>query len=125
MTKPEPALGEVEEAATWTCARCEMTLSFGPEVEQPRLPTTWAREDGLLYCLSCRREMAGEAGLEGIEDDTPSERRLQIRTQARIAFEINRDPERSDNQIAKSCRTSALAVRRARARLGVEPARRV
>ena len=94
-----------------------MTVSFAPEVKRPRLPTSWARHDGLLYCLSCRRDMAGEAGLEGIDEDTPNEKRLQIRSQARIAFEISRDPERPDNQIAKACRTSTVAVRKARARL--------
>ncbi len=32
-----------------------------------------------------------------------------------------RDPERPDNQIAKSCHTSIIAVRKARDRLGVPP----
>src|SRR5262245_40753244 len=66
MTESEPAPAEAEGRIAWTCARCEMTLSFAQEVERPRLPTTWAQEEGLLYCLSCRREMAGEAGLAGI-----------------------------------------------------------
>ena len=65
--------------------------------------------------------MAGEAGLEGVDEDTPGDKRLRIRSQARIVFEINRDPERSDNQIAKACSTSSVAVRKARARLGLEP----
>jgi hypothetical protein len=64
--------------------------------------------------------MAGDAGVEGIDEDTPNEKRLQLRSQARIEFEINRDPTRPDNQIAKACRTSTLAIRKARARLGVE-----
>jgi hypothetical protein len=121
MAESEPAVADAEDVLTWTCSRCEMTLSFAPEVERPTLPRTWATQDGLLYCLSCRRDMAGEAGLEGIDEDMPGAKRLQIRSQARIAFEINRDPERSDNQIAKSCSTSTLAVRKARARLGIEP----
>lgn len=123
MTESKPALGDAEQAITWTCARCEMTLSFAPEVTRPRLPTTWARQDGLLYCLSCRRDMAGEAGLEGINEDTPNDKRLKIRSQARIAFEINREPERPDGEIAKACRTSTVAVRRARARIGLESQR--
>ena len=121
MPEPQPASAKTEQAVDWTCARCEMTVSFSPEVERPRLPATWAREDGLLYCLSCRREMAGEAGLEGVDEDTPGAKRIQISSQARITFEINRDPERPDNQIAKVCRTSTVAVRKARARLDVEP----
>jgi hypothetical protein len=121
MTESRPAPPQAEQAIDWTCARCEMTLSFAPEVKRPRLPATWAKQDGLLYCLSCRREMAGEAGLEGVDEDTPQEKRLQIRSQARIAFEIERDPTRPDNQIAKACRTSTVAVRKARARFGLRP----
>ena len=125
MTESQPAGGNGEQPVVWTCARCEMTLSFAPEVERPRLPTTWARQDGLLYCLACRRDKAGEEGLDGVDEDTSNEKRLQIRSQARIAFEISRDPERPDNQIAKACRTSTVAVRKARARLGLAPPPRV
>ena len=121
MTELEPAL-EVGEAGAeaWTCARCEMTVSFAPEVERPRLPSTWVMEEGELYCLSCRREMAGEAGLEGMDEDAPSQERQKIRSRARVEFEVQRDPERADNLIAKACGTSTVAVRRARDRLGLE-----
>lgn len=98
-----------------------MTVSFAPEVKRPRLPSTWASEDGELYCLACRRDMAGEAGLVGVDTDLPDQKRLQIRSQARIEFEIKRDPDRQDNLIAKACGTSTVAVRKARARLDVEP----
>ena len=97
-----------------------MTVSFAPDVETPRLPSTWAKENGQLYCLACRRDMAGEAGLEGVDEDLNDQKRLQIRSQARIEFEIKRDPERQDNQIAKACGTSTVAVRKARARLDPE-----
>ena len=82
-----------------------------------RLPTTWAKEDGELYCLACRRDMAGEAGLEGVAEDAPDQTRLKVRSPARIEFEIKRDPSRQDNQIAKACGTSTVAVRKARARM--------
>ena len=98
-----------------------MTVSFSPEVERPRLPATWATENGKLYCLGCRRDMAGEAGVEGVDTDTPDHAKLKVRSQARIEFEIKRDPDRQDNQIAKACGTSTVAVRKARARLGTEP----
>jgi hypothetical protein len=97
-----------------------MTVSFTSDVERPRLPTTWAKENGELYCLACRRDMAGEAGLEAIPDDAPDQTRLKVRSQARIEFEIKRDPERQDNVIAKACGTSTVSVRKARARLGME-----
>ena len=97
-----------------------MTVSFAPDVKTPRLPSTWAKEDGELYCLACRRDMAGEAGLEGVDEDLNDQKRLQIRSQARIEFEIKRDPDRRDNVIAKACGTSTVAVRKARARLDPE-----
>jgi hypothetical protein len=125
MSNPDAAEAAAETAAnSWTCARCEVTVSFSPEVERPRLPATWAARDGELYCLGCRREMAGEAGLEGVDENAPNETRLRIRSQARIAFEIRRDPDRQDNQIAKACGTSAISVRKARARLGLAPTSR-
>ena len=98
-----------------------MTVSFSPEVEKPRLPATWTKEGDELYCLACRRDMAGEAGLEGTDESTPNQTRLQLRSHARIEFEIKRDPDREDNRIAKACGTSTFAVRKARARLGMGP----
>jgi hypothetical protein len=98
-----------------------MTVSFRADVEDTSLPSTWTEEDGVLYCLSCRREMAGDAGLDGVDEDVPSQERQKIRSRARIEFEIQRDPERADNEIAKACRTSTFSVRKARARLGMTP----
>jgi hypothetical protein len=106
---------------TWTCSRCEVTVSFAPDFENTGLPATWTQEDGKLYCLSCRRDMAGEAGVEGTDEDTPSQKRLQMRSHARIEFEIKRDPTREDNRIAKAVGTSTFAVRKARARLEGDP----
>ena len=85
------------------------------------MPASWARVDGGLHCLDCRREHAGEVGVVEIPDDTPPGERHKLRSHARIEFEIGRDPERPDNQIAKACHTSVIAVRKARGRLGVAP----
>ena len=75
------------------------------------------QEDGELYCLNCRRELAAEVQIEEAGEDVSSERRTQIRSRARVEFEIKRDPERQDSAIAKACRTSTFSVRKARARL--------
>jgi hypothetical protein len=98
-----------------------VTVSFAPDFENTGLPATWTEENGELYCLGCRRDMAGEAGLEDVDDDTPNQKRLQIRSHARIEFEIKRDPTREDNRIAKAVGTSTFAVRKARARLDGDP----
>ena len=118
MMKSEPAPVVLEGVGeSWTCARCEMTVSFSSDVAKPRLPSTWVREDGELYCLNCRRELAAEVQIEEAGEDVSSERRTQIRSRARVEFEIKRDPERQDSAIAKACRTSTFSVRKARARL--------
>ncbi|HEX2360314.1 MAG TPA: hypothetical protein VHH72_10925 [Solirubrobacterales bacterium] len=111
-TAPTAALG-------YTCNRCEMRISWMPDVQAPELPSTWSEEGDEIYCLNCRRERAGEAGVAEMPEDTPADERQRRRTHARIEFEIRRDPERPDNRIAKACRTSAMAVRKARNRIGV------
>jgi hypothetical protein len=98
-----------------------VTVSFSPDVEDTSMPATWIDEEGELYCLSCRREMAGDAGVAEVSEDTPNQERLKVRSRARIEFEIQRDPSRPDNRIAKACGTSTVAVRRARVKLGLEP----
>jgi len=110
------------EAATaaWTCARCEMRVSFMADAASPGLPGTWAEENGALYCLTCRRDMAGDAGIAELPEDASNDERSKTRSRARVEFEIRRDPERQDNRIAKSCSTSIAAVRKTRERLGIK-----
>ena len=105
-------------APTWTCGRCEMTVSWMPGCATPERPANWVEQDGSLYCLGCRRELAGEAGVSLLGEEASAEDRQKRERDARIEFEVLRDPERPDNQIAKACRTSVVAVRRARERLG-------
>ena len=112
------------EAATalgWTCDRCEVTVSWMPDVKRPEMPPSWVDVDGVLHCLSCRREVAADAGVDDMPEDTPASERQKLRSHARIEFEVQRDPERPDNRIAKSCHTSIIAVRKARIRLGIPP----
>jgi hypothetical protein len=109
-------------APDWTCARCDVTVSWMAEVERPKLPATWIQEDGELYCLGCRREMAGESALVGLDDES-AERRRQAESRARIDFEMKRRPETEDNRIAKVCHTNVKAVQQARVRLGLQSRR--
>jgi hypothetical protein len=103
-----------------TCARCEVTSSYMPgTTPQPGLPVGWVTEKSETFCLNCRRERAAEA--VEVDEDVPAAERSKLRSQARIEFEIRRDPELPDNRIAKACRTSTMAVRKARVRIGVPP----
>ncbi len=114
-----------EARSGWTCGRCQMTLSWTAEAENPELPTSWIHEDGAFYCLACRRDRAGDASVDDLPLDAPLATRQQTRFRARIDFEIQRDPDRPDGRIAKACRTSTLAVRKARNRLGLPRAPQV
>jgi len=107
-------------ATDWTCARCDMTASWTAASENTERPPNWVEADGELYCLSCRREMAAEESLDALPEDATRESRRQARSNARIQFEIERDPSREDNRIAKACHTSIVAVRKARERLGLK-----
>jgi hypothetical protein len=110
MTVPEHAAPEV------TCARCQMTTRWMPGHEHAALPAAWVEDEGLLYCLTCRRALAAEAGV-GTAPGSTTASRARMRAVALVEFEIKRDPERSNGQIAKAIHTSVPAVMKARRRL--------
>jgi hypothetical protein len=112
----------VAPAVDWTCARCDVNVSWMADVERPALPATWTKEGDELFCLACRRERAGEAALVGLEDNSADDRR-KAESRARIEFEMKRKPERQDSRIAKACHTSIKAVQQARVRLGMQSRR--
>lgn len=120
MTESEPTAAMPRGTASgWTCARCEMTVRWGPEAKAFELPSSWVEEGGVAYCLSCRRDRAGDAAMDGLPVDAPSADRQRARSKGRLEFEILRDPGRPDSRIAKACRTSTPAVRKVRAGLGL------
>ena len=103
--------------ASWTCARCEVTARYMDDFA-PKFPSGWSRKkNGDVHCRICRRELAAKAALEKAPSDTPLERRQQIQASARLEFEVRRDPEQHDADIAKACGTSMVAVRKTRERL--------
>jgi hypothetical protein len=113
----------IEPTAEWTCARCEVTVSWTAEVECPALPGTWIREGDDLYCLACRRERAGEAGVAGLDVEASADRRRQADSRARVEFEMKRRPETKDSRIANVCHTNVKTVKQARVRLGLQSRR--
>ena len=80
---------------------------------ESKAPPNWARENGLYYCLACRRERAVEKALDKA-GDIGLEARAKVRSSAIVKFEIVRDPDRTEGEIAKAARTSIGAVRNAR-----------
>jgi hypothetical protein len=91
-----------------------MTSTWTNGLGEGSAPPHWVRDtDGRHYCLACRRERAIEIALEEA-GEVGIEARAKLRSQAVVKFEIARDPERTEGEIAKAARTSILAVRNAR-----------
>jgi len=104
-------------APKWTCDRCGVSVSrLGGEAVV--LPATWTTGPDGRFCLTCRRERAGEAALEAVPEDCGSDARVKARRAGLLEFEVRRAPDRADNAIAKACHTSASAVARARDAVG-------
>lgn len=110
------------EARSYSCNRCEVTIKWMPGHERKGLPSGWTRRNGNEYCLHCRRALAAEAANDTAPPNATREERAKMRAQALIEFEIRRDPDRPNGEIAKIVRCSVPAVLKARRRLDGEPA---
>jgi hypothetical protein len=110
------------KTSEWNCARCGVTARFMDGIKAPEIPSGWGEDNGVTYCLACRRELAGEAGAAAAANGSPEEER-QANAVSRIEFEIMRAPDQGDTRVARACRTSVAAVRRVRERLGAYPTR--
>jgi hypothetical protein len=103
--------------SSYTCTRCSVTVRWMPGHESPGLPESWVKESGKCVCLACRRELAAEIGVQSAPDGTTREKTAKLRSAALVEFEIQRNPERSNGEIARSIRSSVMAVAKARQRL--------
>jgi len=90
-----------------------MTSTWTNGLDEGTAPPHWTREGRSYYCLACRRERAVDAALEDA-GDIGIEARAKVRSAAVVEFEILRDPERTEGEIARAARTSIGAVRKAR-----------
>jgi hypothetical protein len=86
--------------------------------EDHGLPANWTEEHGGPACLACRRELAADAGVGDSSVDLTFKERARRRSFALLEFEVKRDPDRSNAQIAGAVHTSVVAVQKARERLG-------
>jgi hypothetical protein len=103
-----------------------MTATFMPGVVDPSgLPPNWDTLNGINYCLSCLRKLAGEAAAAALSDqDSPADHH-RANAEGRIEFEMSRDPDRCDTRIARATGTNVVLVRQVRERLGAYPTRPV
>lgn len=95
-------------ARKWTCDRCGVVVSRMHGKRVP-LPETWIESSAGCYCLGCRRERAADAALEATTEGDRGAR-AKLRRASLIEFEVQREPDRSNNTIAKACRTTPAAV---------------
>jgi hypothetical protein len=89
------------------------------------VPPSWSEVNGIAYCLSCRRKMAGETKAAALNGDGTPENRVRANAEGRVEFELTQDPDRCDTRIARACGTNVIVVRKVRERLGVYPTRPV
>jgi hypothetical protein len=94
-----------------------MTIRWMPGHESKATPAGWTRRGGKAHCLACRRALAAEAANETAPEGASREERAKLRAAALIEFEIRRDPDRPNGEIAKVVRCSVPAVLKARQRL--------
>ena len=70
-------------------------------VDDAAAPPNWLTDDeGNHFCLACRRERAVEIALAEA-GDLGTEARAKLRSAAVVEFEIERDPERPEGEIAR------------------------
>jgi hypothetical protein len=89
------------------------------------LPPSWDELDGIAYCLSCRRAIAGEEKAAALNGEGTPEGRVRADAEGRVEFELRRSPDRCDTRIARACATNVVIVRQVRERLGAYPTRPV
>jgi hypothetical protein len=95
----------------WSCARCGVVASFSSQGTGQE-PEGWERQGREWRCLNCRREEAMDVA--STETDSEGKR---LRRRALIEFELLRDPEATDQLVAKRARCSAALVAPVRAEL--------
>jgi hypothetical protein len=103
-----------------------MTARFAPGVLRPsEMPSSWEEVNGIPYCLSCRRKIAGEARAATLRFEEEGADLVRADAEGRVEFELNRSPDRCDTRIARACGTNVIVVRQVRERLGAYPTRPV
>lgn len=114
-------VGEPEVPTSWKCAYCTVEVRWMSPHADRSLPVNWTKEQGGPACLACRRDLAADAGIGDSSPDLSVKERARLRSFALLEFEVSRDPDRSNAQIAGAVHTSVVAVQKARERLGVLP----
>lgn len=98
-----------KRSRSWRCSGCDMSVSFEAG-KAPKQPDGWSKRGGKWLCLRCRREEVMDKAGSGPEG-------WASRRQALIEFELLRDREATEMEIAKRASCSTAVVRKVRASL--------
>ena len=99
--------------ASWTCVDCAVTATYTSS--STATPRSWIHGTRGWLCLNCQREEVIAS-----VPTTPDDESRKARRRALIEFELRRDPEASDGQVARRAHTSTSTVRPVRAELRAE-----
>lgn len=105
---------------SWHCNRCGLTTSFPDDAPKRAKPEGWAKQGKEWRCLRCRREEVMEAAAAKADGDGKAAQRRAL-----TEFELIRDPEASDRDIARrvKCASGLIApIREALVEEGKLPA---
>lgn len=97
------------DRVSWKCSGCDVTVSY-PTENAPEQPGGWDKISARKWlCLSCRRDRVVQEATDkqGAEGYAP-------RRQALIEFELKRDPEATEVEVAKRAQCSSATVRKVR-----------
>jgi hypothetical protein len=91
----------------WTCQGCRVAVSYADGAKAPKRPDGWSKKAGKWLCLRCRREEVMDAAGQGVEG-------YASRRKALIEFELMRNREATEMDIAKVASCSTAVVRKVR-----------
>ena len=88
----------------YLCTRCNVVVKYLPGFSaSTRLPTGWADDGDGLLCLGCRRNLAAAGATPGAD-----------RNRALAEFELSRDADRKDGEIARALGVPTRVISAAR-----------
>jgi hypothetical protein len=91
----------------WTCQECRVHVRYEDGAKAPKRPDGWSKSAGKWLCLRCRRERVMDEAGSGVEG-------YASRRKALIEFELMRDREATEMDIAKVASCSTAVVRKVR-----------
>ncbi len=105
------AMLNAPRSRSWVCAQCDVNVSYVAGSRPPRRPDGWAKSGGKWLCLRCRRERVMDRAAAASAEGWASRR------EALIEFELLRDTEATEMDIAKIASCSTAVVRKVRRNL--------